>query len=182
MDMVVRSAGGSKATLYRYFSSKDALFTAIIDRVLERSMAGSAPADLEGLGLEEALRQLGASVAQGALSPEAIVMTRLISAEANRFPDLAQQLYDAGPGRNCQRFCEFLDRRVAEGEIEAPADATIVAEQFISGIVGHTQLRLLLGVQSPTAAEIDARVDAAVTTFLRAHVPPPAELRTRDLG
>ncbi|MEQ9319043.1 MAG: TetR/AcrR family transcriptional regulator [Polyangiaceae bacterium] len=33
MDTVVAAAGGSKATIYRYFDSKEALFSAIVDEL-----------------------------------------------------------------------------------------------------------------------------------------------------
>ncbi len=39
MDQLVAAAGGSKATLYRYFASKEELFAAIIDDLTTRTVA-----------------------------------------------------------------------------------------------------------------------------------------------
>jgi hypothetical protein len=57
---------------------------------------------------------------------------------------------------------------VSRGELDVP-DVEIASEQFIGGIVGHQQLRMALGVSTPTPDEIDDRVRRAVAVFLSAY-------------
>lgn len=52
------------------------------------------------------------------------------------------------------------------------SDPQLAAEQFFGGIVGHQQMRMDLGAGTPSAAEIDARVRAAVDVFVRVYAAP----------
>lgn len=166
MDQVVAEAGGSKATLYRYFSSKEELFEALIDEV--RAGTESAPDvdDLAGLGLAEALDRIGRDVAAAALDPRVTVLLRMAMGEYNRFPELARALFERGPATSYRRLLALLADRSAAGELDVP-DPQVAAEQFFGGIVGHQQIRSALGAGEPTAAEIDVRVRAAVDAFVR---------------
>jgi AcrR family transcriptional regulator len=168
IDQLVAAAGGSKATLYRYFSSKEELFEAIIADLTETTVADRSVSQLADLGLEDGLRAIGHATARAALSEQATVLFRLAVAEYVRFPQLAQVLFDQGPAVSYARLRDFIVERVSAGEIHVD-DPQIAAEQFLGGIVGHLQLRRALG-QAPTdPSHVTARVEAGVKTFLAAH-------------
>jgi TetR/AcrR family transcriptional repressor of mexJK operon len=167
MDQLVSVAGGSKATLYRYFDSKEALFAAIIDDIA----AGGAPADDEdwaAVPLRDGLERLIRATCAAALSDSTIELMRLALGEYARFPDLARALYDRGPAATYTRLRRFLEVKRDAGEIEVD-DLQIAAEQLLGVVIGHQQLRTALGAGPPTAAEIDARIDAAIGAFLTVH-------------
>lgn len=168
MDTVVAVAGGSKATIYRYFESKEALFSAIVDELQSTLAAAPAAEDVAGLPLVEGLRTLGWATARGALSERAIVLLRLAAGEYTRFPELARLLFDLAPGRSYERFASFLESKQRQGEIDVD-DVQIASEQFLAGLVGHLQLRMLLGLDKPSATDIERRVDAAVRSFVFAY-------------
>ncbi len=170
MDQLVAAAGGSKATLYRYFASKEELFAAIIDDLTTRTVAERSSAELAGLSLEEGLRAIGHATARAALGEQATVLFRLAVGEYERFPELARTMFEQGPAVSYARLRDFLAHRVAAGEIEID-DLQIAAEQFLGGIVGHQQLRRALGQDPPDSSAISARVEAAIRTFLAAHRP-----------
>lgn len=170
MDQLVAAAGGSKATLYRYFSSKEELFEAIIAD-LTRATVAIRPADeLAALSLEEGLRAIGHATARAALSEQATVLFRLATGELNRFPVLADLMFERGPAVSYARLRDFIAVHAAAGEVEVD-DRQIAAEQFLGGIVGHQQLRRALGQGTADAQGISARVEAAITTFLAAYRP-----------
>lgn len=166
MDQVVAEAGGSKATLYRYFASKEELFEALIDEV--RAGTESAPDvhDLAGLGLPDALERIGRDVAAAALDPRVTVLFRMALGEYNRFPELAHALFERGPATSYRRLLAVLAERSAAREVEIP-DPQIAAEQFLGGIIGHQQMRLALGAGEPSAEDIEVRIHAAVEAFVR---------------
>ncbi len=168
MDQLVAAAGGSKATLYRYFASKEELFEAIIADLSEATVEQRSGDELDALSVEEALRAIGHATARAALSEQATVLFRLATGEYNRFPQLARVLYERGPSVPYARFRAFLAARVATGEL-AVDDLQIAAEQFLGGIVGHQQLRRTLGQGPADPAAMAARVEAAITTFLTVH-------------
>ncbi|MGQ0617706.1 MAG: TetR/AcrR family transcriptional regulator [Acidimicrobiia bacterium] len=168
IDQLVAAAGGSKATLYRYFSSKEELFEAIIADLTDATISDRSVDELADLGLEEGLRAIGQATARAALSEQATVLFRLAVGEYVRFPELAQAMFERGPAVSYARLREFIARRVAAGEIQVD-DPQIAAEQFLGGVIGHLQLRRALG-QDPTGpSQITARVEAGVKTFLAAY-------------
>lgn len=168
MDTVVAAAGGSKATIYRYFESKEALFSAIVDELQTTLSATPAPQDVVDLPLADGLRILGRATASAALSQRAIVLLRLAAGEHNRFPELARLLFELAPGRSYERFAAFLEAKRDRGEVTVD-DVQIASEQFLAGLVGHLQLRMLLGVDEPSPHDVDDRVEAAVRMFLRTY-------------
>lgn len=168
IDQLVGVAGGSKATLYRYFSSKEQLFEAIIADLAEKTITNRSVGELAGLSLEEGLRTLGHATARAALSEQATVLFRLAVGEYVRFPELAQIMFERGPAVSYARLREFLAARVAAGELEID-DLQIAAEQYLGGIVGHQQLRRALGQDRTDVDGITARVEAAIKSFLAAH-------------
>jgi len=168
MDQLVAAAGGSKATMYRYFASKDELFTAIIDDLTTTTVGDHSPTQLAELSLEEGLRAVGHATARAALSEEATVLFRLAVGEYGRFPQLAGTMFRQGPAVAYARLRDFLTARVEAGEIEVD-DVQIAAEQFLGGIVGHQQLRRALGQEPVDATGMTARVEAAIVTFVAAH-------------
>ncbi len=180
MDQIVAAAGGSKATLYRYFSSKEQLFSAIVDEL--QTVVGAAPPtqDVIDLDLADGLRVLARATADGALSDRAIVLMRLAVGEHSRFPELGRLLFELAPERSYVRLKDFLRAKREHGEVEFD-DAQIAAEQFLAGLVGHQQLRMLLGVSRPSDAEVEQRIEAAVRTFVRTYATEPdAAARSTD--
>lgn len=177
MDQLVAAAGGSKATLYRYFDSKERLFEAIIDDLSDSTSPGPA-AHLGNVELETGLRMLGRATASAALDERATVLFRLAVGEHARFPSLGTVLFEHGPAVGYGRFREFVAAKQAAGEIDVP-DHQIAAEQFLGAIVGHQQLRVALGVSHPTAADMEARVETAVRVFLAAYRTQEAPLNVR---
>ncbi len=170
MDQLVAEAGGSKATLYRYFPSKEALFEAIIDEVAAPAVNDEGE-DWEVVGLEPGLLDIGRATAAAALDPRTILLLRLAIGEHARFPHLATTLFEHGAARTYARLRGFLATRRAAGDIDVD-DLQIAAEQFLGGIIGHQQLRAALGLPPPTRKDIEARVQAAVRTFIAAYASP----------
>jgi AcrR family transcriptional regulator len=168
MDQLVAATGGSKATLYRYFPSKEALFEAIIDDVASNTVgtpAGVHDEEWSDVDLMDGLRLIGRAVAAGAMAERTIVLLRLALGEHQRFPQLGHTLFTHGPAVSYARLRHFLAAKCADG-VAAIDDVQIAAEQFLGGIVGHQQLRLALGVDHATPEEMAARVEAAVRSFI----------------
>ena len=173
MDQLVAETGGSKATLYRYFPSKESLFAAIIDEIAAATVVPAGGDDWAGVGLVEGLRSLGGAVAAGALDERTIVLLRLAAGEHSRFPDLGRTLFELGPGRSYARVRAFLELQRDAGVVEID-DPQIAAEQFLGGIVGHQQMRLALGLEPPSPAEVELRVEQAIRAFVATYCPTPA--------
>lgn len=168
MDQLVARTGGSKATLYRYFESKEALFEAIIADVAASTVGGVKADEWTGTSLEDGLRIIGRAVAAGAMAEHTTVLLRLALGEHNRFPQLGRTLFEHGPAVSYERLKRFLTTKHQEGVVEFD-DLQIAAEQFIGGIVGHQQLRLALGVEHASPKDMNRRVEAAIRSFIASY-------------
>lgn len=161
-DMIVARVGGSKATLYRYFPSKEALVDGLIAELAARA---APPIDVASLPLERALEVLGRATLDAVVSEQAAALLRLCLGALGRFPKLAETLWRGGPALTYARFITFLEARRATGEVDFE-DAQLAAEHFLAGIAGHIQLKVAMGIAGPPdEAERGRRVAAAVAAF-----------------
>lgn len=92
MARVASTAGVSKETLYNYFENKEALFTAIVERLAQQHVQEVFDAEPLPDDPVEQLRLLAPKAfAPENLAPERMNFYRLIVAESGRFPHLAER-------------------------------------------------------------------------------------------
>jgi len=117
------------------------------------------------------LMVLGRRFLELLLSPDALALHRIILAEVTRFPVLGEVFWCAGPERERVQIEAFLKRAIASGSLTL-ADPRLAAEQFVALIRGDVQLRHLLRLEAKADPRaIEAAVEGAVATFLRAFAP-----------
>ncbi|MBM3549285.1 MAG: TetR/AcrR family transcriptional regulator [Alphaproteobacteria bacterium] len=132
LDDVAREAGVSKAALYLYFESKQAIFEALVRSAVlpnverfERLVTewrGSA-ADL----LKNVVRAIAGIVVQSELA----AFPKLIIAEASNFPDLARFYRGAVVERVLGVLASIIRRGVETGEFR-PTDPNLAARLVIA--------------------------------------------------
>jgi TetR/AcrR family transcriptional repressor of mexJK operon len=169
MDAVAREAGVSKATVYAHFTSKEALFAAIVE---DRCTAIAAQAEeiVSHTGSTGgALREVGRLWMRFLLQPGTMAMYRTVIAECVRFPDLARAFYAAGPGTGLGWLSKRLAEDQRQGRLRADADPAVAADHLMGLLRGELHLRTVLGGPAPDEAAISAVVDQAVEVFLRAY-------------
>lgn len=173
MDMIVAEVGGSKATLYRHFPSKDELIAGLMDQVVAAMSARTPPATLDDAPLEQALTTVGSALLRAVVSPGAVTLLRLCLGEYGRFPDLARVVWEHGPAVTYANFARLLDQRRSRGEL-AVDDLQLASEHFLAAIAGHIQLAVAMGMREPPGEdEIERRVAAAVATFIARYGTKP---------
>ncbi len=169
IDEVVQRTGGSKASVYKYFGSKESLFAAMFT---ERCKAFLAMLDIpNGISdnLEQTLTLFAERVLSASVNEERVAMLRAITAEASRFPELAQLIYNTGPKHGLGLLAEFLQRHHEAGLIDCP-HPDIAAIQFMEMVKGHVQWRSLLGLTPfPEHINRDDYIKDAVRVFLRGY-------------
>lgn len=173
IEAVMQRVGGSKASLYSYFGSKEGLFSDMVAAGCEEFLRNVAiPTAIEG-DLESTLRAFGLRFFKLYTEPGRVQLMRAIIAEATRFPALAQQLYENGPQKARIQLAAFFAHCHAEGHLHAP-DADLAAIQFITLVKGHCQFRSLFGL-SPLALSLSPKrfIDHAVTLFLHGSAAAP---------
>ncbi|MGI3166700.1 TetR/AcrR family transcriptional regulator [Pseudooceanicola sp. 200-1SW] len=175
VDDIAKEAGVSKATLYSYFPDKRLLFIEIARSECRAQAEAARQFVLPDLPAKELLTAAARRMVQNLSSPLVVSMFRLAAAEANRFPDLAQAFYEAGPQMARTKIAAFLRDATAAGELNVD-DPELAADQFIEMCKARIMPKLLFGIiEAVPAAEGEHIADEAVKTFLcRYGVPAKA--------
>lgn len=172
MAQVSVRAGGSKQTLYNYFSSKEELFVAVM---LETAAKRFDPlfaafcAD-SPVAMKPALAGFGRAWLALVGSDEPLAARRIIAAEGAR-SNLGRLFYENGPRRGWTQMAEGFAQAMAAGRLR-PADPGRAAGHFQALLEAGPYQRLLEGsADRPSPDDIAAAVDAAVDVFWRAYGP-----------
>lgn len=164
--------GGSKATLYNYFASKEELFFEIVFSAIEAEFTAThAYLDPTKTDLPEALTTFGEGLLKSIYSPGAIEVRRLIFAEAKR-SDLGRIAYERGTQRSHMLLADFLRAAMIQGKLRE-VDPSVAAWHLFGLLDARLLRRCLLGVQDVvTEEEIKVSVRQAVAVFLAAYGNP----------
>ena len=174
VDDIAREAGISKATMYRYFPDKIALFRAVMNREC-RMQAGAAVevGDLHG-PIEAALLDFATRHLQFVLSDFAIDAFRTAVAESARFPALAQDFVERRLGRAQQALVPLIVAARDRGDLEID-DADQAARRFLALCKADLFFNRLFGVRGCYCPEeIGQAAAGAVAAFLKIYRPAPA--------
>lgn len=171
VDLIAAQAGVSKATVYHHFHDKKALFVACYAEEADELREGMRRVLLgEATGaIEPALQRVGEQVLALLLTPAIVSLYRHTSAEAARFPEIGQMLFDRGPAVLCDGIAAYLGRWAERGALRL-ADPRLAALDLVMLCHGDLVLRAQLGIlKYPAGREIQATVKRAVDVFLRAY-------------
>jgi TetR/AcrR family transcriptional repressor of mexJK operon len=166
IEAVAKRAGISKRTFYHRFTDKAELFGAVVHRVIAQIRPPSNVPLLQGVSLEDVLRRLARLILQAALSPPALALHRLVTAESGRFPELTQAVARAGGEEEAMALIGGLLSRELSATALAPADANFAALQFLYMVVSVPQRRASGFGAAMSSQECDAWCDSAVDLFL----------------
>lgn len=172
MDQIAQRAVVSKATVYAYFPSKEALFAEMCAIKAAQREALIAEVVAAGSDIRTALRAIGRQFADVVLSPEGIAMYRLLVAETPRVPGLGRAFFAAGPQTNVKAMSALLAVATSRGELDV-ADPEAAAWQFSSLLRGRAFMRRIFGAETapPSDDERAEAVNEAVEFFVRAYAP-----------
>jgi TetR/AcrR family transcriptional repressor of mexJK operon len=166
MDGIAARAGVAKQTLYNHFPGKNELFSEVAGLSSEAIAVTLESADEE---LRAVLLRFAKTFRERVLGEEGLAVFRALTAEAVRFPELAQAFFAKGSERTAQRLAELLGRGMGDGRLRQD-DPHFAAEMLMSMLGGVEHFRRLCAAPAPEVDE-DARVARIVDTFLRAYAP-----------
>lgn len=171
MDAVAIEAGLSKPTLYQYFESKEALFSALMlgerDQMLEFFLHPS------GKGMVADLVGFAWDYADTVLRPDLLSLARLIIGEAQRFPDIGRAYQESGPDRLLRGIMDYLEGRRAAGDLRFD-DAELAAQDLWGLILSAPRTQALYMPDSPPSRPQVARyVNNGLKVFLKAYSTRP---------
>lgn len=176
MDDVAAHARVSKQTVYSHFVDKTRLFAELITRDIAQSDTSTHPL-VESMPrtqhAERDLRDFARAHLADVMQPELLRMRRMLIGEAERFPDLAQAWYEAGPVRSCAIFASWFKSLDERGLLRVP-DPMLAAQHF-NWLILSIPLNAAMAFPHDrplfTRRELNHYADEGVRVFLAAYGP-----------
>jgi AcrR family transcriptional regulator len=172
LDEIAETAPASKPTIYAHFPGKEALFEAVVGRVIDglTEFEGFEPT---GRTVRDKLASLGVEVVERFIE-ETIGITRATIAEADRFPALSRHVHEAGRDRAAAAVSHVLNdtthtlSRGSKGPF-GPKRSLNTAQIFMDLILLPMLMRALMGEGAKELrSELPAFVRERVSFFLAA--------------
>lgn len=167
MEGVARRAGVVKQTVYSYYPSKDALFSAVYERECQEigRLLKAMPFTASG-NISVRLREMGEDCIEILMSPSFRALTRVTVAAARRFPSLGKLIYDGTIQPFIHQFADILRDAMDRGLLRVN-DPLRAALQFIALLRGELFFHCLLDPDFVPAQEAKAQqVAEAVSCFI----------------
>jgi AcrR family transcriptional regulator len=160
MSAIADELGGSKATLWSHFASKEELFIAVVDGQVAQFAGEMEAARVRGPFSIEGLHCYCLTFLRNIMKPHAVALFRVIMGDGGRFPEINSIFHVRGPARLFAYLSEFLATRFTPDEAARLAlliNATLVGwrsqiltrpapmrpgelEQFVDDFIAHLQL------------------------------------------
>ena len=174
---ITAAVGGSKATIYGYFPSKEALFIECVMAAAENYMAGTLKhLDTSSADPAVALFHFGKNFLSFICSPEQLEVRRLMIAEARR-SGTGKLFFDKITVLRAH-VSAFMSACMASGTLRGD-DPALAADHLGALLEAEILEPLLLHVRggSPGQKEIVLAAKRAVSAFLRAYAPAGRQMR-----
>jgi AcrR family transcriptional regulator len=172
IDEIAEMAPASKPTIYAHFPGKEALFGAVVARVIS-SLANFEGYVPNGRSVEDKLTSLGTELVERFIN-DTVRVARATIAEADRFPALSRHVHEAGRDRAAAAVSHVLNDathalsrapRAAFGSRRSFATAQI----FMDLILLPMLMRALMGDEAKALRkEVPTFVRERVSFFLAA--------------
>jgi AcrR family transcriptional regulator len=107
IDEIAELAPASKPTIYGHFPSKEALFTAVVARVVN-GLTGFAGYTPDGRTVQDKLTNLGTELVERFIK-DTVGVTRVTIAEADRFPALSRHVHATARDRAADAVSHLLN-------------------------------------------------------------------------
>ncbi|MEO1330858.1 MAG: TetR/AcrR family transcriptional regulator [Pseudomonadota bacterium] len=163
MDRIAARAEVSKRTVYKHFANKEALFRAILDRLVDRTVAALDIRFDPDRPLRDQLLALGEAEGRLLTSPDCMGLARVIVTETIRDRALAHEY-------NCKTehltvFQDFMAAAVSAGRLRTN-DPDLVADQFLGLIKSRAFWPTMFSGEIVSEQQMREIVEDAVDTIL----------------
>lgn len=166
MEAVAARAGVSTKTLYRLIPTKAALFEGMVTARLDEFFAGIVADVVDSPDLASALETMLVDCAGLTLDKEVLGVHRLVIAESDRFPELAQAFYKNGIQRVPVVLAGWLDTQRKRGMLRLE-DPKAAAGMLLGMMISEPQRAAILRQGKPLSPNaVRERARACAQLFL----------------
>jgi TetR/AcrR family transcriptional repressor of mexJK operon len=165
MSGLLKVIGGSKATLWSYFRSKEELFAAVLEDVIavyrsqmEEMVAARGP-------LHETLRAFCSGMLRKLVAPDPLATWRLVVAESGRNPEIGRIFYQRAVHSTERALAQYFSEQIAIGQLREASPLLMV--EMLTSLCAGQQARLLWGLASADEVAIEQKASEFTEVFLK---------------
>jgi AcrR family transcriptional regulator len=171
INAMARSSGISKESIYRYFSSKQQLFEAVIGRELieYRRSLNRLDVTLRSMELRAALITVAEAILGIITTDRTQALRRLIFDEATRSPEVGQHYYKIGAAQAYTVLESVFETHAHQSDFDVPT----LARYFAGLLCWRVTLERQCAIRNAlTAQEIAELASTVVDDFMKAFLKP----------
>lgn len=186
IDEIAGRARAGKPTIYARFSSKEALFEAVVMRHMAANATRFEIQVPKGATIEKRFADVGAAVLNWGLASETVELMRLAIAEARRLPNLASRVAQMARAHAAEGAARLLRGAtqadpLGTGPAFAPQHLGTTAGFFLDLVLLPLMVRALLGEKlNDLRAEISTHTKVTARLFVAACRQDPSVLLARN--
>ena len=169
MSQICARVGGSKATIYNYFASKEELFFEVMYELTDKefeavvALLNDATPDVR-----ETLLDFGRGLLKLLYAPDVVAARRMMIAESGR-SDLGRRCFERGPKRAQDHVAAYLSSSIQRGKLR-DCDTHIAARHLLGLLESEIFEVFMLKVQEKLSRkELDLVVTRAVDVFMASY-------------
>lgn len=172
LDDIVNHAGGSKASIYKYFGNKEGLFKSICDYRRDQFCKDIfMPFNPQVSSFRNYLIQTLINFQEHLKQPEKAAFMRLILEQSQRNSEIAQHIHEHGPKKIQLAIAGWLEIAHKNGILHC--ENPLFSSQFYFGILRDIEWKILMGLpQDESDQESTNYIEYCVDRFLDGHQKP----------
>ncbi|MEM7508105.1 MAG: TetR/AcrR family transcriptional regulator [Pseudomonadota bacterium] len=171
MDRISARADVSKRTVYNHFSSKEALFRAILDIMADRANRAFDVVYVPSKPIRDQLIDLGWAEGHLLTDPDFMKLARMVVGETMRDPVLAAEMNEKMA--RIAVFREFIEAAAADGALKVP-DLDRATDQFLGLIKAQGFWPVVFSGELATHAQVTRIIETTTDMFLGMYSPDHA--------
>jgi len=168
MAVISARIGGSKATLYNYFSSKDELFAEVMLNAANELRGDALVLLDQDLELKEKLRRFGLDYLKFRTSPKMVDLSRMAISHADK-AQIGVHVYERGIQKSWSKVADVLQQAIQRRQLRKN-DSWQMAMQLKALLEAEIMDKCYLCIPADlTAKTLKKYADQAIDTFLNAY-------------
>jgi AcrR family transcriptional regulator len=168
INEIARLAGGSLATLYNEFGSKEGLFAQVVRSRVSSIFVFDMAQCSKSRSVRGGLLQLANRVLERILRDDSLAFYRICVSEGPRFPEVRKAVLEG----SFPAYIAALGAALVDLGVTTPAQSAEAAEELTALVHGQLVFRAACGDGRTISAKQRAKqVERAVDAFLKLHPP-----------
>lgn len=170
MSGLIETLGGSKATLWSYFRSKEELFAAVVEDITQAYRAQLEDQFALAGDIRTTLVTFCDSFMQRTSLPDGVATSRLVMSESGRSPEVGRIFYERAASHLERLLADYVRHQIEAGLLR-DEDPVRMAQLLISMCTAR-QTRLLLGAASHDSEDVATAAARFADYFMRLFALP----------